>query len=114
MLAVSGTEGVHHVAVSVRSKRLGKLLLALLHGLLSLVVFGSTLLNAYGLALFLGIEAQVLKQQSLAHLQGSCLLLSLGAVGSKSYGNAQSLLHSLADLAQRLLHVHLALGLTHV
>ncbi len=111
---MSGAEGIHHVAVSIAGQRLGKLLLALLHGLLGLVVFGSTLLDADGLALLLRIEAQVLQQQCLAHLQILGSLLSLGAVGSESYGHAQCLLYSLANLAQRLLHVHLSLGLAHV
>ena len=111
---MSRAKGVHHVAVGIAGQRLGKLLLRSLHGLLGLVVLGSTFLYAHGLAFLFGIEAQVLEQQGLAHLQGSSLLLSLGTVGSESHGNAESLLYSLADLAQRLLHIHLALGLAHV
>ena len=100
VLAVCRAESVHHVAVGIAGQRLGKLLLALLQGLLRLVVFGSTLLHTHGLALLLGIEAQVLQEQGLAHLQGSSLLLSLGTVGSESNGNTESLLYSLADLSQ--------------
>ena len=114
VLAVCGTEGVHHIAVSIAGESLGELLLAGLHGLLSLVVLGSTLLNTYGLAFFLRIEAQVLEQQSLTHLQGSSLLLSLSAVGSEGYGNTKGLGHSVLDLTKRELRVHLSFGLTHV
>ena len=111
---MSGTEGVHHVAVSVAGEGLGELLLRSLHGLLGLVVSGIGLLDAYGLAFLFGIVAQVLQQQSLTHLQGLGSVGSLSTVGSKSHGHTQSLLHSLADLTERELRVHLAFGLTHV
>ena len=111
---MSSTEGVHHVAVSVRSQCLGKLLLAGLHGLLSLVVCRISLVDTYGLTLFLGIETEVLEQQSLTHLQSLGSISSLSAVGSESYGNTESLLNSLADLTQRELWINLTFGLTHV
>ena len=114
VLAVSSTEGIHDVAVSVRSERLGKLLLAGLHSLLSLVVSRIFLIDANGLTLFLRIETQVLEQQSLTHLQSLSSISSLSAVGSESNGNTQSLLYSLTDLTQRLLGVNLSFGLTHV
>ena len=100
VLAVSGTEGVHHVAVCIAGQCLGELLLAGLHGLLCFVVGGICLVDAHGLAFLLGIVAQVLEQQGLTHLQGLGSVSSLGTVGSECHGHAQSLLHSLADLTE--------------
>ena len=111
---MSGTEGIHHVAVSIAGQSLGELLLAGLHSFLGLVIFGSTLLYTHGLAFLFGIVAQVLQQQGLTHLQSLGSVGSLGAVGSECYGNAQSLLYGLADLTQREFRVHLSFGFAHV
>ena len=111
---MSGTEGVHDVAVSIAGEGLGELLLRGLHGLLGILVGGVGLVDANGLAFLLGIEAEVLKQQGLTHLQGLGSVGSLGAVVSEGNGHAESLLDSLADLSERFLLVDLSLGLTHV
>ena len=57
-----------------RKSQLGsELLLTLLHLSLSSIEFWSTLLNANWLAFLFWIEAEVLEQESLTWLQGSCL-----------------------------------------
>ena len=114
VLAVSSTEGVHHVAVGVRSELLGELLLAALHFLLCSVELRCALFYAYWLAFLLRIEAEVLKQKSLARLQSGSLLRSVATVLCELNLNAESLRHVRNDLAQRELHVHLALWLAHV
>ena len=111
---MSRAEGIHYVAVGIRSQRLGKLLLALLHGLLGLLVGGVFLVNAYGLAFLLGIVTQVLQQQGLAHLQCLGSILSLSTVGSECHGHTQCLGHCILNLAQRELRVYLTLGLAHM
>ena len=80
VLAVSCSECVHYVAVSVRSELLGKLLLAALHFLLCSVILGCALLYAYRLAFLLRIEAEVLQKKCLARLEGSSLLRSVAAI----------------------------------
>ena len=111
---MSRTEGIVHVDVGIRCQRLGELLLALLHLLLGSVVGGVSLVDAHGLALLFGVEAQVFKQEHLARLQGGSGLLSLGAIGGKLHLHAKLFAHGVYNLAQRHLGVHLALGLAHV
>ncbi len=114
VLAVSRPEGVHHVAVGVGGKGLSELLLPLLHLLLRVVVGGVGLVYAHGLALLLGVEAEVLQQQSLSRLQCCCLRGSLGAVGGERHGSAKSLSYSVLNLPEGHLGVHLAFRLAHV
>ena len=114
MLAVSGTEGVHNVAVSVRSELLGEILLAALHLLLCLVVLWSALLHAYWLAFLLWIEAEVLQKQSLTWLQCGNLCVGIGAVGSKLHLHAEVCAYVLNNLCERKFFLHLALWLAHV
>ena len=98
MTTVSCTEGIHNIAVCIRSELLGEVLLATLHLFLGLVKLGSTLLNAYWLTLFLGIETQVLKQQGLSWLQGCYLSVGIGAVSGKLNLYAQVVAHILNNL----------------
>ena len=112
--AVSRTESVVHIDVGIRSEHLGKLLLAFLHGLLGVGISGIFLVNAYGLAFFFRIETEVLQQEHFAGLQGCSSLASLGAVGSKLNLHAEVLAHSLHNLLQGELRVHLSFGLAHV
>ena len=83
MLAVSCSEGIHDIAVSIRCELLCKLLLAFLQGLLGSLELRSAFLYAYWLALLLRIEAEVLKQECLTWLEGGSLLRSVCAVSSK-------------------------------
>lgn len=114
MFAVSCSESVHYVAVSVRSKFLCKCLLALFHFLLSFVVCGICLVYAYGFAFFLWIEAQILEQQSLAWLQVSGFFVCICAVRSKLDVYAKVFRYVLDDLAQGKFRINLAFWLAHV
>ena len=114
VLAVSGTEGVVNVNVSVRSELLCEVFLTTLHLLLCLVILGCAFLYAYGLAFLLGIEAQVLEQQSLATLQSGSSLACVATVLSKLNVYAEGLRYVRNDLLQRQFGVNLALGLAHV
>ena len=114
VLAVRRSEGVVDIAVGVRSQRLGELLLRSLHRLLGLLVGGILLLDAHGLALLFGVEAEVFEHQRLARFERRSGLGSLGAVGSELDGHAQFFAHGVDDLAQRELGVDLAFGLAHV
>ena len=90
VLAVSCTECVHYIYVSVRSQLSSELLLALLHLSLSSIKFWSTLLNANWLSFLFWIEAEVLEQESLTWLQGSCFSISVTAVLSELNVYAES------------------------
>ena len=114
VLAVRRSKGVVDIAVGVRSQRLGELLLRSLHRLLGLLVGGILLLDAHGLALLFGVEAEVFEHQRLARFERRSGLGSLGAVGSELDGHAQFFAHGVDDLAQRELGVDLAFGLAHV
>lgn len=114
VLAVRRSEGVVDIAVGVRSQRLGELLLRSLHRLLGLLVGGILLLDAHGLALLFGVEAEVFEHQRLARFERRSGLGGLGAVGSEFDGHAQLFAHGADDLAQRELGVDLAFGLAHV
>ena len=114
VLAVSSTKGVHYVAVGIRSELLGKLLLTSLHLLLCSVELRCALFYANWLAFLFWVEAEVLKKQSLARLQSSCLLRSVAAILGKLNLNTESCRNVRNNLAQRKLHVYLALWLAHV
>ena len=114
VLAVSRTEGVHHIVIGVIGEGLGKLLLTHLHFFLCLVVSRIFLVDAYGLTLFFGIEAEVFKQKHFAGLQGSGSFLCFGAVGGERHGGVERSGYGFFDLTERELGVHLTFGLTHV
>ena len=53
-----------------------------------------------GLALLLGVEAEVLEQESLAGLEGRNFGLGLLAVGGELHGNAEALGHMVHDMPE--------------
>ena len=114
VLAVSRTEGVVYIAISVRSQCLGEFLLASLHLLLGSLVVRIILLDANRLAFLFRIEAEVFEQEDFTRLQRSSLFASLSAVRSELNGNAELFRNSIHDLAEGELRVHLAFGLAHV
>ena len=115
MLAVSSTEGVHYVAVSIAGQSLGEFLLTTLHLFLSSLVSRIFLLNTYGLTFLLGIVTQVLQHQHFSHLQVSSGIGCLSAVGGElNLGNTKRLSYGILNLTQREFWLNLALGLTHV
>ena len=114
MFAVSRTEGVHHVAIGIRSQFLREIFLARFHLLLRLVIFGRAFLNAHGLALFFGIETEVLQQQRFAGLQCSRFGFGMATIFGKFHLNAQCVRHIFHDLRERELSLHLTFGLAHV
>ena len=114
MFAVSSAEGIVHIHIGIAGQCLGKLLLTLLHFSLSLVIFWIGLVDTHRLAFLFGIETQVFEQESLAGLQCSSLVGSLGAVGSKLHLHAQPLAHCINDLLERQRRNNLALWLAHV
>ena len=109
MGAVGRAESVVHVAVGIGGELLDEGLLGLLDGLLGglLLVLGGVLGEAARLAFFLGVEAEVLEEESLTRLQGRSLLVRLLAVGGELDGNAQALGHVVHDVAQGELRIHL-------
>ena len=119
MLAVSRTEGVVDVAVGIRGQLLDELLLGtLLEGLLGgiLLLLGGILGQAAGLALLLGVEAEVLEQYDLARLNllahpGS--LLTHAVTGELDL-HAQVLLDGGDNLLERIFGVGILLGTAHV
>ena len=112
---MSSTEGVHHIAISVRSQGLGEVFLTSFHLFLGRLISRVIFLDANGFAFLFGIEAQVLKQQHLACLQCSSFSLCLGAIGSELHlSNAQRLGYSVLNLTEAVLGSRLAFGLTHV
>ena len=115
MLAVSGTEGIHYVAVGVRSELLSEYLLLLLHILLGSFVSWIGLLDAYWLAFLFGIVAEVLEEEHLTWLQSSSLGIGLSAVGSElNLRYTESSSNCLLDLTKAEFWLHLSLGLAHV
>ena len=100
--AVGRSECVVDVAVGVGCQVLGEFLLAFLHcGLCGfLLLFGGVLGQSAGLALLLGVETQILKQEHLAGLQGRGLLIGLHAVGSELHLSAQQLLYAADDVPE--------------
>ena len=81
MRAVSRAERVVNIAVGIRSQPLDELLLAGLHCLLrgGFLLVAGVVGQSAGLALLLGVEAQVLEQQHLSGLQRSGLFRGLVA-----------------------------------
>ena len=114
VLAVSSAEGIVDIHISIACERLGELFLACFHCLLGLIVSGISLVDAHGLTFFLGIETEVLQEESFAARQGSGSLSSLSAVRSEGHVAAQSGSHGVLDLRKRHFGVNLAFGLTHV
>ncbi len=91
MLAVSCTECVVNVYVGVACEFLCELLLTALHLLLGFVISGIRLVDAYRLAFFLGIEAEVFKKQDFTGLEVGGGFRSVGAVGGELNVAAESL-----------------------
>ncbi len=93
MSPVCCSECVVDVAVSVGSELLDELLLAFLYGSLGcfLLLVGSVLCESAGFAFLLSVEAEVLKEESLARLEGGCLCVCLLAVLSELYGYSELL-----------------------
>ena len=114
MLAVSGTEGVHHIAVCVGSKDFGEIFLACLHLFLGCLVSGVFFLDAYRFALLFRIEAKVLQHQYLARFERSGFVLSLCAILCKLNRTAERSADSVYNLAEAELSLHFAFRLAHV
>ena len=114
VLTVSSTEGVVDIDISIRSELLSEILLPVLHLCFGSIVLRSTLLNADRLSFLLWIEAEVLQQQGLTRLEGSCLSVSICAVRSELYFNTKLLRHLAYDLLQTQLRIDFALRFTHV
>ena len=109
-----GAEGIHHIVVGIRSQSLGILLLTHLHFFLCLVVSRIFLVDAHGLALFFGIEAEVFEQEHLAGLECSGSFLCFCAVGSEGHGSIECSSDSFFDLSERQFGIYLAFRLAHV
>ena len=103
MGAVSGTEGVVDIAVSIAGELLDELFLAgLYHSLGCLFLFlGCILGETSGFSFLLCIEAEVLEKESLTRLKGSSLSVCLLAVLSKLYGNSEALRNMVYDMFKR-------------
>ena len=114
VLAVCSAEGIHHIVVGIRCQSLGELLLTRLHFLFRSFESGIGLVDAHGLTLFFGIEAEVFEQKHFAGLQGCGGFLCFGAVGGERHGGVERSGYGFFDLTERELGVHLAFGLTHV
>ena len=115
VLAVCSTECVHHVAVSVRSKCLGKLLLGSLHCLLCILVSWVFLVDTYWLAFLFWIVAEVFEKEHFAWLESGSSVLSLSAIRSKLHlWHTESGSNCVLNLAERKFWLYLTLWLTHV
>ena len=114
VLAMRRSECVVHIDVGIRSECLGELFLRCFHRVLGLVILRRTFFHTHGLALFFGVETKVFKQQNLTRFQRSSLFSGLRTVGCKAHGNAQSLLHILANLSEREFRVHLSFRFAHM
>ncbi len=109
-----GAEGIVHIYVGIRSQSLRKFFLTFFHFLLGGFVGGVFFVNAYGLAFFFGIEAEVFEQEHLAGLEGGSHVGGGSAVGSELHVGAESLGYGFLNLAERHFGVHFAFGLAHV
>ena len=114
MAAVCGAECVVHVYIGVACQSLGKFFLTFFHFLLGCVVSGVFLVDAYGLAFFLGIEAEVFEQQHLTGLEFLGLFGSLCAIFGEFNRSVESLAYGILNLSERELGVYLAFGFAHV
>ena len=114
MFAVSGTKSIVHIAVSIRSEGLGELFLACLHCLFSLFVSGILFLNTNGFAFLFAIEAEVLKHQHFAGLEGISLCFCFSTVRSELHLHAECSAYGFYNLAQAELSVHFAFRFAHV
>ena len=112
---MSGTERIHHIAISIRSEGLSKLLLAGFHSFFSFIISRIFFIDTYRLTFFLSIETEVLKHEHFAHLERISHLFSLSAIRSKFYFlYAQSSSYSILNLSQAVFSIHLAFGFTHM
>ena len=114
VFAVSCTESIHYPAVSVRSKFLGKLFLRSLHCLLSLFISRILLVDSYRLAFLFRIETEVLEKKHLTRFEGCSLLVSLLAVRSELYRNAEFLAYCINYLRKRKFRFNFSLRFAHV
>ena len=114
VFAVSCAECVVYVNIGIGGEFLGKCFLKLFHFLLGCIITGVGLLDAYGLAFFLGVEAEVLKQEHFTGLEGSCHLGSVGAVGSEFHVATKCFCHYILNLEERHLGVNFTFGFTHM
>ena len=101
--AVSGTESVVDVAVSIGCEGLHELLLAFLYGCLGclLLLVTCILCESARLAFLFSIEAEVLQKQSLARLEFGNFSLRLLAVSCKLYRNTEALGNVCDDVLER-------------
>ena len=98
MFAVSSTECIHYVAVSVRSEDLSELFLTALHLFLGSLISGIFFLDTYYLTRF----------------EGSSLLLCFRAVLSELNRTTECSSYRVFDLTEAELSLHFAFGFTHV
>ena len=114
MFAVSGTEGIHNIAVSVRSKGLSELFLTTLHLFFGFLVSRIFFLDTYRFTFLFRIETEVLEQQYLTRLERSSLSLCFGAVLSELNGTTQRSSYSVFDLTETELSLYFTFRFTHV
>ena len=101
MLAVSSTECVHYVAVSIRSELLCEVLLLALHFLLSSLVSRILLVDTYWLTLLFRIVTKVLEKKHLTWLQCSSLSISSSTIRSElNFRNTESSSNCVLDLTE--------------
>ena len=114
MFAVSGTESVHYIAVSVAGQYLSELFLTRLHLFLCRLVSRIFFLDTYRFAFLFRIETQVLEQQYLARFEGSSLCLSFCAVLSELNGTTERSSYGIYNLAEAVLSLYFTFRLAHV
>ena len=114
MFAVSGTEGIHYIAVRVRCKNLSELFLTTLHLFLSLFVSRIFFVNTYRFSFLFRIETEVLEQQYLTRFECGSFVLRFSAVVSELNRTAERSGYSVYNLAEAEFSLYFTFRFSHV
>ena len=114
VFAVGSSESVVDIDVGIACEGLCKFFLALFHFLFGCVVTGVGFIYTDRFAFFLGVEAEIFKQENFTGFQLGCFYACFGSICCKFHLSVERLGNIFLDLRERHLGIDFSFGFSHV
>ena len=114
MFAVSCSERVVNVYVGIACKSFRELFLARFHLFFGFLISGISFVDTYRLAFFLGIEAEIFKEENFTGLKIGSSFGSICAIGGEFHVATKGFGNVVLNLGERELGINLPFGFAHV